>query len=80
MKTYTKHIKTYTKPIRTYIKRIKTYMKHRQTDRRCEVDSIAISSILTVAPRFKNMVPPEGSPLEGPYIAHSLYSFSKDSI
>ena len=26
--------------------------------------------ICTVAPRFKNMVPPEGSPLKGPYIAY----------
>ena len=27
----------------------------------------------TVAPRFKNMVPTEGSPLKGPYIAYTAY-------
>ena len=39
--------------------------------------SLAISGMVgyTVAPRFKNMVPPEGSPVEGSYI--SLYSILK---
>ena len=30
------------------------------------------------APRFKNMVPPEGTPLNGPYVA--LYSLVKGPI